>query len=359
MNQRFERRVKIVTTLGPATSGKERLRELILAGADMVRVNAAHGSDDERKRLRQILDRIRPAEHGLIVRTAAENVTADEIERDVARLVKQWEQISELASKQQRPGLIYREPEMAVRIIREEFNAEYRGVLIDDKALYEDMRDYVAAVAPALVDRIEYFDPAAESLPMFERYHVSEQLVKALDRFDPERGVAFSTFAGRTIEGALKRHFRDQTWSLRVPRSVKDLHVAVRRASEEMEQQLARSPTVRELADHLGVSVDEVVGAIGAVSARRAGSLDRPDGESPNDHEAALGRPGGTGDVEDRDQVERLLATLEPREQEIIRLRFYEQLSQEQIAARVGLSQMHVSRLLRQSFAQMRSAESD
>ena len=138
--------------------------------------------DDERKRLRQILDRIRPAEHGLIVRTAAENVTADEIERDVARLVKQWEQISELASKQQRPGLIYREPEMAVRIIREEFNAEYRGVLIDDKALYEDMRDYVAAVAPALVDRIEHFDPAAESLPMFERYHVSEQLVKALDR---------------------------------------------------------------------------------------------------------------------------------------------------------------------------------
>jgi ribonuclease E len=138
--------------------------------------------DDERKRLRQILDRIRPAEHGLIVRTAAENVTADEIERDVARLVKQWEQISELAAKQQRPGLIYREPEMAVRIIREEFNAEYRGVLIDDKALYEDMRDYVAAVAPALVDRIEYFDPAAEALPMFERYHVSEQLVKALDR---------------------------------------------------------------------------------------------------------------------------------------------------------------------------------
>ena len=184
-------------------------------------------------------------------------------------------------------------------------------------------------------------------------------LVKALDRFDPERGVAFSTFAGRTIEGELKRHFRDQTWSLRVPRSVKDLHVAVRRASEEMEQQLARSPTGRELADHLGVSLDEVVGAIGAVSARRAGSLDRPDGESPNAHEAALGRPGATGDVEDRDQVERLLATLEPREQEIIRLRFYEQLSQEQIAARVGLSQMHVSRLLRQSFAQMRSAESD
>jgi ribonuclease E len=138
--------------------------------------------DDERKRLRQILDRVKPEQHGLIVRTAAENVTADEIERDVARLIKQWEQIEELAAKQQRPGLIYREPEMAVRIIREEFNAEYRGVLIDDKALYEDMRDYVAAVAPALVDRIQYFDPETESLPMFERYHVTEQLVKALDR---------------------------------------------------------------------------------------------------------------------------------------------------------------------------------
>jgi RNA polymerase sigma-B factor len=184
-------------------------------------------------------------------------------------------------------------------------------------------------------------------------------LVKALDRFDPGRGVAFSTFAGRTIEGELKRHFRDQTWSLRVPRSVKDLHVAVRRASEELEQSLSRSPTVSELAEHLGVTTDEVVGAIGAVSARRAGSLDRPDGDTPTDHEAALGHPGSTTDVEDRDQVERLLATLEPREQEIIRLRFYEQLSQEQIAARVGLSQMHVSRLLRQSFVRMRAAESE
>ncbi len=138
--------------------------------------------DDERKRLRQILDRVKPSEHGLIVRTAAENVTADEIERDIARLVKQWERIAELVAQQQRPGLVYREPEMAVRVIREEFNAEYRAVLIDDQALYEDMRDYVSAVAPALVDRIQFFDRAAEALPMFERFHVSEQLVKALDR---------------------------------------------------------------------------------------------------------------------------------------------------------------------------------
>ena len=138
--------------------------------------------DDERKRLRQILDKVKPAEHGLIVRTAAENVNADEIERDIARLVRQWEQIEQLAAKQQRPGLIYREPEMAVRVIREEFSADYRSVLIDDEALYEDMRDYVAAVAPALVERIQRFDRSAEPLPMFERFHVTEQLVKALDR---------------------------------------------------------------------------------------------------------------------------------------------------------------------------------
>jgi ribonuclease E len=138
--------------------------------------------DSERKRLRQILDRVRPDGHGIIVRTAAENVTAEEIERDVARLVGQWEQISALAAKQTSPGLLYREPEMAVRIIREEFSAEHRSVMIDDRALYEEMRDYVGAVAPELVDRIEFYDAAEQRLPIFERFHVTEQLVKALDR---------------------------------------------------------------------------------------------------------------------------------------------------------------------------------
>lgn len=180
-------------------------------------------------------------------------------------------------------------------------------------------------------------------------------LVKAVDRFDPGRGVAFGTFAGRTIDGELKRHFRDRTWALRVPRSVKDLHVAVRRASEEMEQALGRSPTVRELADRLDVGTDEVIGALGAASARRAGSLVQTDDDAPPDHVAVLGHPDLTPEVDDRDQVEHLLAGLGEREREIVRLRFYEQLSQDQIAERVGLSQMHVSRLLRQSFAKMRS----
>ena len=138
--------------------------------------------DDERKRLRQLLDRVKPKEHGVIVRTAAEGVTAEEIERDVKRLIKQWDRISELAAKQNRPGLLYREPEMAVRFIREEFNAEYRGVVIDDEALHTDIKEYVEAVAPALADRVQYYDRSAEPLPLFEKFHVAEQLAKALDR---------------------------------------------------------------------------------------------------------------------------------------------------------------------------------
>jgi len=138
--------------------------------------------DDERKRLRQLLDRVKPKQHGIIVRTAAKGVTTEEIERDVTRLVRQWEQISDLAAKQNRPGLLYREPEMAVRFIREEFNAEYRAVVIDDEALYTDVKEYVEAVAPALADRVQYFDPATEPLPLFEKFHVAEQVAKALDR---------------------------------------------------------------------------------------------------------------------------------------------------------------------------------
>ncbi len=139
-------------------------------------------NDDERKRLRGILDRVKPAQHGVIVRTAAEGISTDEIERDVARLVSQWEQIEALAKRSSAPSLLYTEPSMAVRVIREEFNREYRGVAIDDPVLFEAVRDYVASISPALADRVEYYDPIAEGLPLFERHHVHEQLHKALDR---------------------------------------------------------------------------------------------------------------------------------------------------------------------------------
>ena len=138
--------------------------------------------DDVRKRLRAILDRVKPAEHGLIVRTAAENATEHELRADMTRLLDQWNAIEAKAKRTNSPTLLYREPELAVRVIREEFNAEYRGIVIDDQRLYDDVKDYVMAFNPELADRIEFHDPATQGLPLYEHHHVHEQLHKALDR---------------------------------------------------------------------------------------------------------------------------------------------------------------------------------
>jgi ribonuclease E len=138
--------------------------------------------DDERKRLRKVLDGLRPPDAGIIVRTAAEGAAPEELERDVARLRQQWEQISAYAAQSKQARLLYQEPPLVLRLLREEFTKEYRGVAIDDRALYEEVRSYVEAVAPELADRVEFYDTEAEGLPMFERFHVQEQLLKALDR---------------------------------------------------------------------------------------------------------------------------------------------------------------------------------
>ena len=184
-------------------------------------------------------------------------------------------------------------------------------------------------------------------------------LVKAVDRFDPSMGVPFSAFAGRTIEGELKRHFRDTTWSLKVPRGAKELHLAVRRGSDELSKQLGRSPTVPEVARYLEVSEDDVIVGLSVAEARRVDSIDPPVGDEGGsaDRQAALSRTEvGFVDVEDRAVVEGLLAALPEREREIVRLRFYEEMSQVEIAEVVGVSQMHVSRLLRRAFEQLRDA---
>ncbi len=138
--------------------------------------------EEARRRLRSVLDRVKPAEHGVIVRTAAEHATEHELTADMTRLVEQWKQIEELSKAATGPSLLYREPELAVRVIREEFNAEYRGVVIDDRRLYEDVKSYVADFNPELADRIEFYDREAEDLSLFEHHHVHEQLHKALDR---------------------------------------------------------------------------------------------------------------------------------------------------------------------------------
>lgn len=182
-------------------------------------------------------------------------------------------------------------------------------------------------------------------------------LVKAVDRFDPDHGTPFSAFAGRTIEGEIKRHFRDRTWSVRVPRSAKELHLAVRRATDELQQQLHRSPTVAELAAHLDIDRDDVVTGLAAGASYTAGSLDgsSSDDTIAPDHRAALAAVDvGFEHSEHRDMVRALLDRLPDREREIVSLRFFEELSQSEIAERMGISQMHVSRLLRSSFERMR-----
>ena len=184
-------------------------------------------------------------------------------------------------------------------------------------------------------------------------------LVKAVDRFDPEYGVPFAAFAGSTIEGELKRHFRDHSWVVRVPRSAKDLHLLVRRATDELVQKSGRSPSVDEIAAHLEVERDDVLRGLAASTAYHVGTIQPggPDGdtETPLDRVDALAsEESGYDHALDTDLVARLLAQLPEREQEIVRLRFYEQQSQEQIAAKVGVSQMQVSRLLRGSFEKLR-----
>jgi ribonuclease E len=136
--------------------------------------------DDERKRLRKVLEGIRPENAGLIVRTAAEGATAEELARDLARLQDQWRQISELAARSKPGTLLYREPPLVVRVIREEFTKEYRAIVIDDPGIHDEVKAYVDAIAPELSERVERYDD--ESLPIFERFHVHEQLHKALDR---------------------------------------------------------------------------------------------------------------------------------------------------------------------------------
>jgi RNA polymerase sigma-B factor len=179
-------------------------------------------------------------------------------------------------------------------------------------------------------------------------------LVKSVDRFDPEMGVPFSAFAGRTIEGEIKRHFRDATWSVKVPRGAKELHVAVRRANDQLSAALGRSPTVDEVAEHLHVDRDDVITGLAAGTARRVGSIDPghdDDGGGATDRNSAIALgERGFGDVENEAVVDQLIARLPEREQEIVRLRFYDELSQSEIADRVGVSQMHVSRLLRKAF---------
>jgi RNA polymerase sigma-B factor len=180
-------------------------------------------------------------------------------------------------------------------------------------------------------------------------------MVKAADRFEPERGVAFSTFASRTIDGELKRQFRDRSWSVRPPRALQELHLALRRADEELTQELARHPRIDELAERLDVNEEDVLEALEAGAAHHADSLDAPIGDGDRSTADRLGsRDAGFVRTEGRLLVEDLLETLPERERTILELRFYENLSQEEIAERIGVSQSYLSRLLRRTLLDLR-----
>jgi len=183
-------------------------------------------------------------------------------------------------------------------------------------------------------------------------------LLKAIDRFDPARETAFSSFAVPTILGELKRHFRDKGWSVRVPRDLQELAVKVDRVGDEMSRELGRAPTPAELAERTGTTLEQVLEAREASAAYRAVSLDRPrseDEEEGDSYADAFGEVDpGFGLAEDAATVERLMRVLNEREREVLRLRFAEDLTQSEIGQRVGVSQMHVSRLIRQSIARLR-----
>lgn len=181
-------------------------------------------------------------------------------------------------------------------------------------------------------------------------------LVKAANRFDPSKGLQFSTFATATILGELKRYFRDHRWGVRVSRSLQELFLSTRAAIDDLTNALGRSPTVDELADRVGTSAERILQAIEVGRSYRLRSLDVTvaGDDTPTLTESLGAEDAGLAGLEVRAEVGGLLARLAPREREIVRLRFIEELTQMEIARRVGLSQMQVSRLLARSLDQLR-----
>ena len=182
-------------------------------------------------------------------------------------------------------------------------------------------------------------------------------LLNAVDRFDPSREVQFSTYAAATIVGELKRHFRDKGWALRVPRRLQELAVRVNRALPELTQTLGRSPTIPELAEHLGVGTDEIADAMDAVQAYSTSSLDTPIGEGAQAPIDSLGEDDPSIALLDEwSSLAPAVAELSPRDRRVLYLRFFRGLTQSEIADDVGVSQMHVSRILTQTLEKLRRA---
>jgi RNA polymerase sigma-B factor len=221
-----------------------------------------------------------------------------------------------------------------------------------DPRLRADLVERLMPLARSLALRFSHSGEAIDDLVQV----AALGLVKAIDRFDPDRGFAFTSFATPTILGELRRHLRDTAWALRVPRELQERALVVARAANEMTGTLGRPPTAAELADVTGMALEDVVEARAASTARHAVSIFRPLSEGEDEPLAdVLGADDPAfAAADDALTSERLLSSLPPREREILRLRFQEELTQWQIGERVGCSQMHVSRLIRQSLRRLR-----
>jgi RNA polymerase sigma-B factor len=226
----------------------------------------------------------------------------------------------------------------------------------EDSADYIEQRDAIIERCLPLADhiarRFEGKGEARDDLLQVARIG----LINAVKRFDVEMGSDFASFAVPTIIGELRRHFRDNSWSVKVPRRMKELHLQIGTASAEMSQRLGRAPTASELATELGIDRDEVLDGLMAGSSYKTTSIDGAAGseERPSLAETLGDVDPGLEKVEYREALRPLLAELPERERTVLVLRFFESMTQSQIAAKVGISQMHVSRLLAKTLAQLR-----
>jgi RNA polymerase sigma-B factor len=235
-----------------------------------------------------------------------------------------------------------------------------------ERALFERLA--VEGDVRAREELVERFLPLARSLAL--RYQHSYEslddllqvasigLLKAIDRFDPQREIAFSSYAVPTILGEIRRHFRDRTWAVRVPRNLQELSLRVDTAVGTLAEQLRRQPSVAEIAAAVGADEEHVLEALQAAGAYRALSLEAqrgPDEEAPTLADSLGMTESGFDHAEERATLDALLRMLAPREREVLRLRFEEDMTQSEVGAVIGVSQMQISRIIRRALAQMRT----
>jgi RNA polymerase sigma-B factor len=259
--------------------------------------------------------------------------------------------------------VIASDPDRRVRVERPGVaGLAYRGNELADFRAYAGHRDaqarerLVRAYLPLANSVARRF--AGRSVPVEDLQQIAAVgLIKALERFDPDHGAAFSSFAVPTMQGEIRRYFRDLTWSVRPPRELQERVIRVEREREQFTSDVGRNPTAWEVAERIGCTIEEIIDALEGAQARGSDSFDRPLG-SEEDGGVTLGdRLGrdepGFAAAETTADVDRLLDTLPEREARVVRLRFHEDLTQAEIGERVGSSQMHVSRILRAALEEL------